>query len=182
MIWDLRGMPIVKCNKREAVTGKPGMSEDAIKYILIVEDSPIDYEIVTRALDKAGINVPVKRCVTGDEAIILLQTIMFHDAVSQQVVEISKDGIDDCMPFLVLLDLNLPGVDGRAVLEFIKTNRETAHIPVIIFSTSANERDIDDCYDLGANCYLQKPTSPDDYTSLISALGEFWFKHVIYKQ
>ncbi|MCB9989691.1 MAG: response regulator [Rhodospirillales bacterium] len=138
-------------------------------YILIVEDSPVDFEIAMRSLRKADVDVTVERCEDGDEAIAFL--------TSDNPI-IKERGF----PELILLDLNLPGTDGRAVLEHVKNAESLKSIPVIILSTSNNERDITACYRNGANSYVKKPIAPDDYTAMAQSLKSFWFDWVMLPQ
>ncbi len=132
-------------------------------YILIVEDSPVDYEITTRALKRAGIDHPVHHCEDGNEALEFL---------TGENGQLEEKGY----PSLILLDLNLPGTDGRDVLKEIKTTSDVKKVPVIILTTSNNENDIDICYEAGANSYVKKPMAPDDYVEMAMTLKAFWFK------
>ena len=77
---------------------------------------------------------------------------------------------------MVLLDLNMPGLDGRKTLQLIKENNVLKQIPVIILTTSADERDIEACYQMGANTYVQKPVSFDGLIEAIKRLKEYWFE------
>ena len=138
------------------------MGQKLDRVILIVEDSPIDYEITTRALRRAGFDQNVLHCESGDEA------MAFLEGGSDIFQEKGYPGI-------ILLDLNMPGTDGRDVLNQIKNRAQTKMIPVIILTTSNNEHDIEECYMKGANSYIQKPTAPDDYTEMAGALKKFWF-------
>src|SRR6202012_1007559 len=79
-------------------------------------------------------------------------------------------------PGLVLLDLNMPGQDGRKTLEIIKRSPELKKIPVIILTTSDDERDVKACYELGANTYIQKPVDFDGLIAAIRRLKEYWFE------
>ena len=140
------------------------MKETAEKeqYILIIEDSPIDYEITTRALRKAGFEQPVHHCKSGDEAFNFLM---------KDNPELKEKG----NPSLILLDLNLPGMDGKELLETIKTEEDRKEIPVIVLTTSGNEKDVEACYEKGANSYVKKPLAPDDYIEMARSLKAFWF-------
>ena len=142
------------------------MNKSMTDYILIVEDSPVDYEIVTRSLRKAGLGLPIHHCESGDEALDLL--LAANDPHNE------RDH-----PALILLDLNLPGTDGREVLAKIKESDTTKAIPVVILTTSNNQNDVKACYCSGANCYVKKPTKPDDYVKMANALKEFWFRWTI---
>jgi len=79
------------------------------------------------------------------------------------------------LPDFVILDLNLPKKDGRAVLAEVKADPALRNIPVAIFSTSQAQRDIVRSYELGANCYVSKPGNLNDFISAVTKIGEFWF-------
>jgi CheY-like chemotaxis protein len=96
----------------------------------------------------------------GDEALALLRRQEAFDA---------KPG-----PDLILLDLNLPGTDGRQLLADIKGRPELKTIPVIVLTTSADERDVRDCYQLDANAYVVKPVDFDQFLSTMRSIEEFW--------
>lgn len=111
----------------------------------MVEDSVEDFTALGRAFRKHALPNPLLRCEDGDQALEYLQGYGKRPGWPQQ------------LPAFVLLDLNMPGTDGRAVLSVLKQDSRLQSIPVIIFSTSTNSRDIEDCYRLGANSYLTKP-------------------------
>lgn len=133
--------------------------------ILIVEDNEDDYEATMRAFKKANLYNPVKWCKSGQDALDLLK----HDGVF-------KNQPQTDLPGLVLLDLNMPGLDGRATLKMIKSDSSLKRIPVIILTTSSDERDVGDCYQMGANTYVQKPVSFDGLIDAIKRLKEYWFE------
>lgn len=110
-----------------------------------MEDSAEDFTALGRAFRKHALQNPVLRCEDGDQALAYLQG--YGKAV----------GWPATLPAIVLLDLNMPGTDGRAVLNILKKDPLLHAIPVIVFSTSSSARDIEDCYQLGANSYLTKP-------------------------
>lgn len=130
-------------------------------YILSVEDSPIDFEIIMRAFKKAGFTAPVYRCENGDSAL---------DFLSAQKAK----GQASHLPTIALLDLNLPGTDGREVLRTIKADEILKTIPVIILSTSNNDNDVDYCLSYGADKYFMKPISPDDFVHTIQEIKALW--------
>jgi CheY-like chemotaxis protein len=136
--------------------------------ILLVEDSPEDYETTERALRKAGLTNPIYRCADGDDALDYLHRRGRHTdpAVSPR-------------PGIVLLDLNLPGTDGREVLAEIKGNAALKQIPVVVLTTSSDQRDIDACYKSGANSYIQKPVDMDGFLRAIERLHGYWLEVVI---
>lgn len=127
--------------------------------LLVVEDSDEDYEMFQRAVKKTEIECNLFQCETGKEALNFLN----NEKDYQDSEKYKK-------PSLILLDLNLPGINGRKVLEKIKSNPAWRKIPVVIFSTSSNARDIEDCYDKGANGYIIKPMNIDllqEYTQIL---------------
>lgn len=131
--------------------------------ILIVEDSDEDFEATMRAFRKTQVNRPVHRCVNGDDAI----NYLFRRG-EYALPEKSP------RPAMILLDLNLPGTDGREVLEQIKSHEETRRTPVVILTTSSSPRDIDDCYRYGANSYIIKPVNFERFLRSIRVLNEYW--------
>jgi two-component system response regulator len=144
------------------------VSDTPNQSILLVEDSPEDYEATERAFRRAGLKNPIHRCSDGDEALDYL----FRRGRYANPATSPKPGI-------VLLDLNLPGTDGREVLEEIKGNESLRCIPVIVLTTSSDERDIQACYSAGANSYVQKPVDLDGFMKAIERLKGYWFEVVI---
>ena len=134
------------------------------QIILIVEDSDDDYMATVRAFHKANLINPVQRCTNGDQAMdYLLQRGEFS-------------GQDKApRPSIILLDLNLPGTDGREVLRIIKDNPDLQKIPVIVLTTSNAEQDIEQCYEAGANSYVQKPVDLVGFIQSIARLTDYWF-------
>jgi two-component system response regulator len=133
--------------------------------ILIVEDSDIDYETTIRAFKKAGMANPVQRCEDGEDALdYLFRRNRYSDVESAP------------LPELILLDLNLPGTDGRDVLEELKKDPTLKNIPVIVLTTSSDEKDINNCYQAGANSYIQKPVDLQGFFAAIQRLKDFWFE------
>lgn len=124
--------------------------------VLLVEDNNLDYEAFVRAFDKCGFACRLHRCLTGDETLEYLL----------------KQGND--LPQLILLDLNLPGMDGRDVLKIIKEDQKLKIIPVVILTTSNKPSDIETCYNHGANSYLQKPVDFQRLLRIVSVLKDYW--------
>lgn len=136
--------------------------------ILLVEDSPEDFEATVRALRRAGLANPIFRCEDGDEALdFLYKRGRFADPKSAP------------RPGIILLDLNLPGTDGREVLTTVKADPALRSIPVVVLTTSTDERDIERCYHAGANSYVNKPVDLDGFLRAVQRLKEFWFEIVI---
>jgi CheY-like chemotaxis protein len=132
--------------------------------ILVVEDSAEDFVALGRAFRKHALQNPVLRCADGDQALEYLQGYGKHPAWPKS------------LPAIVLLDLNMPGTDGRTVLDTIKHDKHLSSIPVIIFSTSANSRDVEDCYRLGANSYLTKPIAYAELEDKIRLIINYWLE------
>ena len=139
--------------------------------ILLVEDSPEDYEAAVRAFKKAGMTNRIFRCADGDEALDYLYRRRTYADPDQAP-----------RPSLILLDLNLPGTDGREVLATIKQDQSLKTIPVLVLTTSADHRDIKTCYEAGVNCYMKKPVDLSGFMESIRRLSEFWYKAVILPQ
>jgi two-component system response regulator len=133
--------------------------------ILLVEDSPEDYETTKRAFHRSGLKNPIVRCSDGEEALdFLFRRGTYADATR---------------PGVVLLDLNLPGTDGREVLIEMKADPELRQIPVIVLTTSSDERDVSACYQAGASSYIQKPVDLEGFMRAIERLNDYWFEVVI---
>ena len=144
------------------------MSDTPNQSILLVEDSPEDFEATERAFRRAGLRNPIHRCGDGDEALDYL----FRRGRYADPARSPKPGI-------ILLDLNLPGTDGREVLETVKRDEVLRRIPVIVLTTSTDERDIQACYGAGANSYVQKPVDLEGFMQAIERLKGYWFEVVI---
>lgn len=129
--------------------------------ILIVEDSEDDFEATQRAFTKANFHNPIQHASSGEDAVAYLRSPT------------------TAKPGLILLDLNMPGMDGRKTLQLIKANDHTRNIPVIVLTTSNDERDIHDCYAFGANTYIQKPVDLDALFAAVRRLKEYWFEIAI---
>jgi CheY-like chemotaxis protein len=135
--------------------------------ILLVEDTPEDAEATLRAFKKAGMANPIYHCKDGDDALDYLRQIGTY-----------ADPAKAPRPGMILLDLNMPGTDGREVLSAIKADDELRQIPVIVLTTSADERDIQACYRDGANSYIQKPVDMKGFLESIQRLVDYWY-HIV---
>jgi CheY-like chemotaxis protein len=133
----------------------------------VVEDSDEQFEATRRAFARAGINNPIRRCRDGDEALDYL----FRRGAYQDEASAPRPGV-------VLLDLNLPGTDGRDVLDQIKADGELRILPVIVLSTSSSPGDIERCYRTGASSYIVKPVQFDAFLRAIDNLKAYWFDTV----
>lgn len=139
------------------------MATDSGKTILIVEDSDDDFFATQRAFKKSGLTNPIRRCTNGDQTLdYLYRRGEFADAALAP------------WPGIILLDLNLPGTDGREVLRIIKSDPKLRKIPVIVLTTSDAEQDIARCYEDGANSYVKKPVDLQGFFLAIARLREYW--------
>ena len=133
--------------------------------ILVVEDNPDDFEATERALRKAGISNPIHHCEDGEDALDFLFNRGEYSSVK-----------DYPAPGLVLLDLNLPGTDGREVLQEMKNDPVKKSIPVIVLTTSTDSVDIEKCYDAGANSYMNKRIDLIEFMAAIQRMSDFWLE------
>jgi len=131
--------------------------------ILLVEDNPNDVELTLRALQKQNLSNKVFVVKDGAEA---LDFIFASGAYSQRKVE--------KRPKVVLLDLKLPKVDGIEVLRRIKADSRTSRIPVVMLTSSQEERDVVNSYNLGVNSYIVKPVDFSNFVHAVSELGTYW--------
>ncbi|HNW85233.1 MAG TPA: response regulator [Candidatus Cryosericum sp.] len=133
------------------------------KVILLVEDNPDDVALTERALKKNNIINTVVVAHDGQEALdFLTGTGNFEGAATDE------------LPEVVLLDLKLPKVNGLEVLRAIRSDERTHRLPVVILTSSAEERDIVSSYDLGANSYIRKPVDFDQFVEAVRELGLYW--------
>lgn len=132
--------------------------------LLLVEDDTGDIELTTEALQDSKFCVNLNIVRDGAEAIAYLTHSPPYEAAT--------------LPDLVLLDLNLPRKNGQEVLQEIRASRDIRHIPVIIFTMSDAQRDIQEAYHVGANCYITKPIDIDGFTQAIQLVEDFWFSLV----
>lgn len=131
--------------------------------ILLVEDNPADAELALRALRTHHLSNPVILVRDGEEA---LDFLFCRGPFSARSF--------DRAPKLVLLDLKLPKVDGLEVLRQLKAEPRTRPIPVVILTSSREERDLVESYQLGVNSYIQKPVDFDQFREVVRQLGLYW--------
>jgi CheY-like chemotaxis protein len=126
--------------------------------ILLVEDNPSDIDLTHRALSRSRIANELVVVEDGREALDYL----------------FGGDVPAVLPALILLDLKLPKVDGFEVLRQVRANPRTHRLPVVILTTSKEDRDVARSYDLGANSYIQKPVDFNQFAEAISSLGLYW--------
>lgn len=131
--------------------------------ILLVEDNPNDLELTLRALNKANISNSIEVARDGVDA---LDYIFGEGAHAGRKIEDS--------PKLILLDLKLPRIDGLEVLKRIKADPRTRTIPVVVLTSSREQRDVVESYHLGVNSYIVKPVNFESFTEAVKHLGFYW--------
>jgi two-component system response regulator len=131
--------------------------------ILLVEDNPADAELTLHALQKSKLANKIYHAKDGEEA---LDFLFCRGAFSSRRF--------DEAPRMVLLDLKLPKIDGLEVLQELKSDARTKAIPVIVLTTSKEERDMVSSYKNGVNSYIQKPVSFTDFQEVVRQLGMYW--------
>jgi len=131
--------------------------------VLLVEDDLEDVEITQRAFRKGKITNPLHVVHSGEAAMEFLQ----HNGQYTDAAKAPRPG-------LILLDLNLPRLDGRDVLKSIKSDPDLRRIPVVVLTTSSEETDVFGCYDDGANSYITKPMEFDRFLEAVLAIGRYW--------
>ena len=129
--------------------------------ILLVEDNPGDVRLTREALKEGKVLNTLHVVGDGIEALEFLR----HEGPYAKVPH----------PDIILLDLNLPRMDGRELLAEIKSDPDLRRIPVVILTTSKAEEDIIKSYDLHANCYITKPVDLDQFIKVVKSVEEFWF-------
>jgi two-component system, chemotaxis family, response regulator Rcp1 len=129
--------------------------------ILLVDDNPADSDLTSEILSRNGCPSHIQSVLNGKEAMTFLRRQGPHAHAR--------------CPGLIILDLNLPGKDGRAVLAEVKGDPVLRKTPIVIFSTSQAPLDIIGSYELGANSYVTKPGNLQDFIAAVTAIGEFWF-------
>jgi chemotaxis family two-component system response regulator Rcp1 len=135
-----------------------------LQELLVVDDNPADIALVCEALAGSLHHSKINSVEDGVEAMAFLnRREKFANALR---------------PDLVILDLNLPKKDGLAVLAGMKASPELRRIPVVIFSTSLLRKDIVRSYEMGANCYVNKPGNLTEFFSAVKSIEEFWFGFV----
>lgn len=137
----------------------------AIMNILLVEDNPGDVRLTEEAFKECKMAVDLNVVRDGDQAVkYLTKQSPFEDII---------------LPDLILLDLNLPKLNGREVLENIKSNPLLRHIPVVILTTSSAQQDVSSSYDLHVNCYIKKPLEFEQFAQTVKIIERFWFETAI---
>jgi CheY-like chemotaxis protein len=142
------------------------MNRASIVELLLVEDNPEDLKMTLRALKKANLANHIHIVRDGAEA---LQFIFCEGEYAGRKIENA--------PKVILLDLKLPKVDGKEVLERIKSDPRTKMIPVVMLTSSKEQSDVVDSYNLGVNSYIVKPVNFERFAAAVQDLGMYWLLH-----
>lgn len=134
------------------------------RNVLLVEDNEGDIILTIEALKELDFKINVSVVRDGEEALYFLKK--------------EAEFVDAPTPILVLLDINLPKVDGKQVLSYIKNTATLKHIPVIMLTTSSSQLDINEAYNSHANCYLTKPVNLENFFALVTSLQKHWLNIV----
>jgi len=130
--------------------------------IVMIEDDQGHATLIERNIRRAGVSNDIKSCANGHEA---MQFLFGEDGSGE---------VSAGRHLLVLLDLNLPDMSGIDILEKIKSNEHTRRSPVVVLTTTDDQREIQRCYDLGANVYVTKPVNYEGFANAIRQLGLFF--------
>lgn len=134
------------------------------RLVLLVEDEESYAGLVDQAIAEVGLALELEVVTDGEQALRFLQRKAPYQAARR--------------PHVILLDLNLPGADGFEVLDTVKSDSDLRDIPVIVLSSSRNDKDVNRAYQLQANSYMTKPAEFDQMVKLINDLGQYWLGSV----
>jgi len=149
------------------VLAEKGGKSMVARTLLVVDDDPDDFFLVREAVENRGDGIDLRLVVDGKELMdYLRQKGRFEGPESSP------------RPFLILLDLNMPKMDGREALRTIKADPLLKLIPVVVFTTSKSTDDIMSCYSMGANSYIVKPSSYERLVKIVAALVDYWGESV----
>lgn len=144
-------------------------SDTPVQRVMVIEDNPDTALLIEHALDGPDTPVEIVKHPDGQAALASLHGTEGHAPT-------------DLLPALILLDLKLPRLDGREVLERLRADPRTRLIPVVIFTSSDEPTDLEGCYEAGANSYIRKPVDFDRFSQLLRQVAEYWLEvnHLAY--
>ena len=137
---------------------------EGVAEVLLVEDSPAEARLMAETIRGTGAVMHQVLAMNGDDALAYLRRQGRHAGARR--------------PQLILLDLNLPGRDGREILEEIKNDRQLLHIPVVVLTTSGSDRDVQRAYESHANCFITKPLELPEDRHVVQSIVDFWLRIV----
>ena len=132
--------------------------------VLLVEDNSADVDLTREVLAESNDHLQLNAVRDGEQALSFLHRRGRFSQVPR--------------PDIIILDLNLPGIDGRRILRELMTHRDLNRIPVIVFSSSQAQDDVLSSYRLGANCYFRKPGNLPEFKAVVKAMADFWVPFV----
>ncbi len=132
--------------------------------ILLVEDSPSDQIIIQRSIEDGRIACDLTIAENGKQALQMLQRQEPHQATFSE------------LPDLIMMDINMPIMNGKETLQAIRKDKLIKHIPIIMLTTSSHEKDVMESYQLGVNAYLTKPISDDGFIDIVAHIEHFWLE------
>jgi two-component system response regulator len=135
--------------------------------VLMVEDDPDDVELTMELMESSKIKISLEVRNTAEDAIEFLEKLKIKDDMSS-------------FPDLILLDLNLPKMNGKDLLKRVREDPDLKHIPIVILTSSEQEADMDESYSLGASCYITKPVDITQFAKVVNSINDFWFTIVKY--
>jgi len=144
----------------------PTKNPNKVLRVVLIEDNIADIELSLRAFQKLNTDIDVIVLQDGAEALDFLHAKEKY--VSRNIQE---------LPRLILLDLQLPKLNGHEVLKEIRANENTAQIPVVILSTSSEDADVNLSYELGSNSYIRKPIAYEEFSKAIEDIGRYWLDY-----
>ena len=136
----------------------------AKSLLIVVEDNPNHQELILEALGSSDVEMNIHCFDDGSKALDFIYGLFTHD-----------DGLEDAF-LIILVDLNLPGVDGKEILRVMKGDKRTSSIPIVVFTSSDRTEDIVECYSLGANSYIVKPVSLHELIEKVRTIPDYWFR------
>jgi CheY-like chemotaxis protein len=142
----------------------PNLPAHDPSLVLVIEDNDEDYEALERAFRQSSVATKLHRCKTGKQALEYLGQCVPSEPT--------------CFPAFILLDLNLPGIDGCQIIQIIKQDARLQSIPVIVLTTSNYTKDIEECYRSGVNSYVVKAMDVQRFKDTIQTLIQYWLKTV----
>jgi two-component system, response regulator len=137
-----------------------------VAFVLLVEDNPDDVALMLRVFTRAGV-------LGRDEVVVVRDGAQALDFVFATCEHAGRDA--GRLPKVIVLDLKMPRVDGIEVLRRVRADARTRFVPVVILTSSDEERDVRQCYQLGANSYIRKPEDSTQFSDAVAALGRYWF-------
>jgi CheY-like chemotaxis protein len=140
--------------------------------LLVIEDSDEDFETLNRIITQVStLSLDIHRCMDGEDGLNWLNQSGKYSA--------SDDNQNHCNPDLIILDLNLPGIDGCKIVGMIRQTKSLKAIPIVVLSTSSNPQDIEGCYQAGVNGYMLKSIDINPLRDSIRIMLDYWFKAII---